>query len=417
MAKTFAKLDRRKLRDLAPGQTVQEHGIVFERLASGDGVYSVNVMVDGQRIHRVLGKESEGVTRTQAEQFIEKVRTDARHDRLTLPKGRKVALSFRSAAEKYIEILKTSGGKDIRAKEQVLTQHLSPFFGERPLSKVTKEDIGRYKVHRLSQVVQAGGDQRSKVRKPRETGRTTSPGTVNRELATLSHLYTIALENGWINTAKPKIEKLQDDSGRIVYLTSVQVQKLLDAAKESDNPQLYPFVLIAVSTSMRKGEVLSIRKQDIDLARRMIYLPKAKAGAREQPITAALADFLDVYLKESVPRDTPWLFPSSRRSKAGHTVAIEKPFRLAVARAGLNIAQVVRHTLRHTAVSHLVQAGVDLPTVQRVSGHKTLAMVARYAHQDGDHIQAAMSKLEGRISDTITPKLHKRKRPSPKETA
>lgn len=42
-------------------------------VASGDGVYSVNVMVDGQRIHRVLGKESEGVTRTQAEQYIEKV--------------------------------------------------------------------------------------------------------------------------------------------------------------------------------------------------------------------------------------------------------------------------------------------------------------------------------------------------------
>lgn len=87
MAKTFAKLDRRKLRDLAPGQTVQEHGIVFERLACGDGVYSINVMVDGQRIHRVLGKESEGVTRTQAEQFIEKVRTDG-HGGTLCPPGR-----------------------------------------------------------------------------------------------------------------------------------------------------------------------------------------------------------------------------------------------------------------------------------------------------------------------------------------
>lgn len=87
----------------------------------------------------------------------------------------------------------------------------------------------------------------------------------------------------------------------------------------------YPFVLIAVSTSMRKREVLSIRKEDIQLGRRMIYLPKAKAGAREQPITAALAAFLDVYLRESVPADTPWLSPASRRSKSGHTVAIEKP--------------------------------------------------------------------------------------------
>ena len=85
--------------------------------------------------------------------------------------------------------------------------------------------------------------------------------------------------------------------------------------------------------------------------------------------------------------------------------------------AGLNVAQVVHHALRHTTVLHLVQAGVDLPAVQRVSGHKTLAMVARYAHQDGDHIQAAMSKLQGRIFDTITPELHKQKRPPPEETA
>jgi hypothetical protein len=57
----------------------------------------------------------------------------------------------------------------------------------------------------------------------------------------------------------------------------------------------------------------------------------------------------------------------------------------------------VRHTLRHTAISHLVQLGVDLPTVKRVSGHKTLQMVERYSHQNGEHIEAAMDKLERRI--------------------
>jgi len=60
-------------------------------------------------------------------------------------------------------------------------------------------------------------------------------------------------------------------------------------------------------------------------------------------------------------------------------------------------AQVVRHTLRHTAITHLVQAGVNLPTVKRISGHKTLAMVERYSHQNGEHIQAAMDKLQKRI--------------------
>ena len=61
--------------------------------------------------------------------------------------------------------------------------------------------------------------------------------------------------------------------------------------------------------------------------------------------------------------------------------------------AGLDVKQVVRHTLRHTAITHLVQAGVDLPTVKRISGHKNLSMVERYSHQNGAHIQTAMDKL------------------------
>ena len=76
---------------------------------------------------------------------------------------------------------------------------------------------------------------------------------------------------------------------------------------------------------------------------------------------------------------------------------VRKAFRRVVAAAGLDPDQILRHTLRHTAITHLVQAGVDLPTVKRISGHKTLAMVERYAHQNGTHIQAAMDKLQARF--------------------
>jgi len=48
---------------------------------------------------------------------------------------------------------------------------------------------------------------------------------------------------------------------------------------------------------------------------------------------------------------------------------------------------------------NMVQAGVDLPTVKRIRGHKTLAMVERYAHANGEHIQAAMNKLEHRYNN------------------
>ena len=72
MAMKFSKLSRQNVRSAKTGCKIIEHGICFERLKNGDGCYSVNIMVDGIRIHRVIGKESEGVTRKQAEEFIEK---------------------------------------------------------------------------------------------------------------------------------------------------------------------------------------------------------------------------------------------------------------------------------------------------------------------------------------------------------
>ena len=92
-----------------------EHGISFERIESGDGVFSVNVMVDGHRIHRVIGRESEGVTRSQAEQFIEKVRSEAREGRLSLPAGRKTHMSFSEAAKKYLSRLPRPTAKTCRS--------------------------------------------------------------------------------------------------------------------------------------------------------------------------------------------------------------------------------------------------------------------------------------------------------------
>ena len=93
MALRFARLTRPNIRALAIGEKLTEHGITAECLKDGDVRFSVNVMVDGQRIHRVIGRASEGTTRTQAEGFIEKARSDAREERLNLPKGRKIVLT------------------------------------------------------------------------------------------------------------------------------------------------------------------------------------------------------------------------------------------------------------------------------------------------------------------------------------
>jgi integrase len=392
MARTFSKLTRPLMRKLKMGR-ITEQGITFERQPDGDGVFSVNVMVDGLRIHRVIGKESDGTTRSQAEDFIEKVRRDAREDRLALPRGRKIALSFRLAADRYVQKLQEEGGKDLKAKRRRLNQHLTPFFSDLPLSKITTFDVERYKRIRTQEVAKPGGEGR--VPKDASKLKYTSKGTINRELAVLSHLFHKAAEWGWISTPPVKIRRFQEEQGRIVYLTEDQAATLVACAKADDNPQMHPFILIGLQTSMRKTEILSIRRDHVDTKRRMIFIPKAKAGMREQPMTAYLADFLQDYVSR-LPEETPWLFPSLT-AKDGHTVDVRKAYRRVVKAAGLNPDEVVRHTLRHTAITHLVQAGVDLPTVKRISGHKTLAMVERYAHQNGEHIQAAMGKLENRL--------------------
>jgi hypothetical protein len=135
MALKFQILNRPNTRKLEPGQTLQEHGITFERLANGDGKFSVNVQIDGVRVHRHLGKESDGVTREQCEQFIEQARTDARQGRLNLPKGRKVALGFREAADQYLQKCQEESGKNLTKKATYLSSYLVPFFKDTPLSQ------------------------------------------------------------------------------------------------------------------------------------------------------------------------------------------------------------------------------------------------------------------------------------------
>ena len=68
-------------------------------------------------------------------------------------------------------------------------------------------------------------------------------------------------------------------------------------------------------------------------------------------------------------------------------------FKRAVLRAGLDPKEVTPHVMRHTAITRLVEAGVDLPTIQRISGHKTLSMVLRYTHVHGTHINEAIAKI------------------------
>jgi integrase len=395
MGKSFQKLSRRRTRGLPPGRKITEQGITFERLANGDGTFSVNVMVDGWRIHRIIGRESDGVTRTQCEEFIEKVRSEAREGRLSLPRGRKTHFSFAEATEKYIGRLEETNGKNLVAKRRQLRLYLTPFFENQRLDSISTFTVDRYKRRRLDKGA--------------------SNGTINLELATLSHLFNCAIEWKWLKSRPCKISLLAKAEGRIVALTDEQANALLQAAVANDDPHCWLFVAFGLNTAMRHREILRARFDWLDLEKRRLFIPRAKGGRREQPITPQLAELLRRE-KETRADRQGWIFPSPRptTSLTGHRDRMAKPFRNAVLRAGLDPKIVTPHVMRHTAITKLVQAGVDLPTIQSISGHKTLAMVLRYTHVHGTHIDKAIAAIgralpeprANRIHGTATQGLH-----------
>ena len=397
MALKFARLTRPVIRKLHAGKRLTEHGVTAEKLENGDVRYSVNVMVDGRRLHRVVGKDSEGVTRSQAEQLIERLRTEARENRLSLPKGRKTPLGFSQAADKYIELLKEEGGRNIPRKRMHLTNHLKLFFKEQRLDILSEFTIGRYRMARQRQGA--------------------SDATVNRELTTLIHMLNRAVAWKWIGRLPFPTRglKVDEGEGRRDILTDEEADALLQAAIQDQDTFLWLFVAFGFHTAMRHSEILSARFDQIDFPRLRLFIPEAKAGSREQPITPELADILRREREMRDDRDG-WIFPALRPglSADGHRTRMDRPFQRAVKRAGLDPAKVTPHVMRHTAITNLVTAGADLATVQRISGHKTLAMVMRYSHPADRHVDQAIRTLgrtlpepgANETANTVTQELH-----------
>ncbi len=386
MATRFTRLTRTAIKALAPGEWISEHGAIAERLKNGDIRYSVDILCDGQRIHRVVGRESEGVTRAQVEAFIEQAKTDARNGRLNLPKGRKTALRFTEAADAYIERLRNGAGSNINRKERHLALHLKTHFGSHRLDRISEFAVQSYRKAR------------------RDAG--AADGTINRELSTLSHLLRSAVRWGWIKRDDvPQIDRAREGQGRITALSEAQCRALMDAAIADQDPDLWIFVAIGLGTGMRHSEICAIRWEHIDFDRRRIFVPFAKAGSRDQPMPADLAAKLAQERTQRAESEE-WVFPGREGGTTkGHRICFAKGFRRAVIAAGLDDKIVTPHVMRHTAVTRLVRSGADIPTIMKISGHKTVSMVLRYAHVDAAHIDAAASALELNSRDAIHPKF------------
>jgi integrase len=226
---------------------------------------------------------------------------------------------------------------------------------------------------------------------PKDNGKRRSPSTVVRYLAVLSHAFSVAMKEwGWVgDNPLRKVMKPKEPRGRIRCLDNIEREALLKACAASQSPLLYTIVVLAISTGMRKGEILGLHWPQVDLVRERITLHDTKNGERRCiPLSGlALSLLRDLNARRG---DTTLVFPSVAVAKP---LLIDKAWGTALARAGISGFRF--HDLRHCAASYLGMTGASFAEIGDVLGHKTVQMTKRYAHlMDGQtkRIVAAMNE-------------------------
>jgi site-specific recombinase XerD len=144
---------------------------------------------------------------------------------------------------------------------------------------------------------------------------------------------------------------------------------------------------------LRASEVLGLRVPDVDSGRMLLWVRHGKGQKdRAVPLSPALLEALRAHWRRRRP--TTWLFPGQTPSGQRSLGALQRVVRRAVQAAGF-AKKVSLHTLRHSYATHLLEAGVDVVTIQRLLGHRDLDTTARYLHLSAPHAAGLPGLLEG----------------------
>jgi len=307
----------------------------------------IDYYLKGRRKRRKIGP-----SKKLAQQVLQDVRLKiAKGEYLGVYDEKKVL--FEEPARQYLVFSKANKASSTHRRDRFSVAQLVSVFKEKYLFDITPRMIEKYKAKRLGKV---------------------APATVNRELSCLKHMYTKANEWGYLKINPVKsVKLLKEPPGRLRYLRPEEVKKLLDVCRG----YLRSIVITALNTGMRKGEILALRWEDVDLQNRKVTVRKPKNNEiRVIPINQTLYQELS---NLSYVSDGEYIFSNGEGRRFGD---IKKGFSLAF------------HDLRHTFGSHLVMQGVDLKTVQQVMGHKDIKMTMRYSHLSPEYVQEAMGRLD-----------------------
>ena len=364
----------------------------IQRLASprtGRIAYRVQIRLRG---HAALSETFRN--RKDAERWAGSVETgilEGRH----FPNARSQRISFTSVVQRYRAAMLTDASTARKANTE---RHLAWWlqrFGSLTLAAITPDRIAEAR-----DALAAQSFTRGKVRRT-EDGQEIAPpaykrsgATVNRYLATLSHIFATALMEWRLVDKNPvrEVSKKKEARGRIRFLSDEERDALLAACAKSAWPALHALVLLAISTGARRGELIHLRWTDVtvDAPSPQALIQRTKNGdPRRLPLVGKALEAMRK-LKLSNSGRSEFVFP--RRGDPGRAYeAFDTHWHAALATAG--IADFRFHDLRHTCASYLASQGASLLEIADVLGHRTMAMVKRYSHLAEGHKAAVIKKM------------------------
>ncbi|MGX9221435.1 site-specific integrase [Massilia varians] len=228
-----------------------------------------------------------------------------------------------------------------------------------------RQKIASYSMTNLTPAIIAGyRDDRMK---------TVGAGTIIRELTILSGIISHARKEWSLPIANPcaLVRKPPTPPGRSRLLSTEEETRLLDELKpiRRRSPWMVPLVTLALESAMRRGELLSLRWENINLSAQTAFLPLTKNGtARTVPLSK-----MAVAILEGLPNcgTSGIVFPISAMTM--HNCFVD-----ACRRSG--ITDLRFHDLRHTATSRLAEKLPNVIELAAVTGHQTIQMLKRYYH-------------------------------------
>jgi integrase len=267
--------------------------------------------------------------------------------------------------------------KSWRSVESYLKQ-LKEFFGNRTLTSITPALIDEFKQKRK--------------------GEKDKPATIVRKLNILKRILNLAKKRWmWLREVPPIEMERQADTKRLRNLSYEEYHKLLKHCEA----WLKGIVTVAAWTGLRKGNILGLRRDQVNIFARTISLDGSETK-NEEPLIIPIATPAYEALKEAMKvthLNSPLVFCHAD-GKPYTAMQVQRAFKEALKAA--EITNFRFHDLRHCFASWNRQAGVDLDTLADLMGHKDTRMTRRYAHIGPKHLATAISQLEKSYGEIIT---------------